>query len=208
MLWSEFKELVRVHLVSYNRTHGAQTLIEVLIRAAAEDLQSAVKQLRVRTEVTPVSSVTDLGYAGRITIAPGSFLDSLYARSLTDPSEMREYTRIPYSSLADMKAGNLRDGLRAYIFDSAKGSVLISQLPSAEDSEVCIEYSAISADFGDADEVNFASGEADAVAEYVLAQLALRLDHDIGGSQLHQQNFRARKRQVMSDRNESHVSTP
>lgn len=208
MTWSEFKEQVRVHLVAYNKTHGAQTLIETLIKGGVEDLQSSVKALRARTATLPVSAITADGGAGYFDIPPGAFISGLFARSTTDESINRPYERISDEAIEDMRQENLPEGSRAYAYQAYLGRVYVFPLPVSEEAEVAVTYSVISANFEDTDDTTLGNGEAEAVGNYCLAQLSLKLDHDAGLSAVYQGLFRSLKRQIMSDRNEAHVTAP
>ncbi len=208
MTWSEFKALVRVHLVAYNKTHGAQTLIETLIKGGVEDLQSAVKALRVRTTTLPVTPITTDGGAGYFDIPSGAVISGLFARSTTDETINRAYDRVSEDLLEDMRQENLPELTRAYIYQASTGRVYVFPLPSSEEAEVAVTYSVISADFEDTDDTNLGNSEAEAVGNYCLTQLALKLDHDAGMAGAYQGFYKGLKRQIMSDRNEAHVSTP
>lgn len=208
MTWSAFKELVRVHLAAYNQTHGAQTLIETLIKGGVEDLQSSVKALRVRTTTLPVLTVSLEGGAGYFDIPQGAVIEGLFARSTADATINRPYERISEGLLEDMRQENLPETTRAYIYSAASGRVHVSPVPADEEAEVAITYSVVSADFDDTDDTNLGNSEAEAVGEYCCSALALKLDHDMGLSDFHQRRFKGLKRQIMSDRNEAHVSSP
>ena len=208
MTWREFKEQVRVHLHVYNKTHGVQTLIETLIHSAAEDLQSAVPSLRTRTMVVPDTSITVYGAAARILLPIGSIITDLYARSTTDPTERRTFTEIPLRQAPDLQNDMVPEGTRAFIYDSVNGSLYLYPLPSSEDSEIGISYTAISSEYADSDETPFGRSEAEAVAQYCLSRLALNVESDAQKHSLYSNLYRGLKRQIMSDHNEAHVSTP
>lgn len=208
MNWSEFKDAVRVHLHAYNRTHGAQTLIEALIKGGVEDLQSAVRSLRVRTSLSPASDVTAAGEAGLIALPVGSFVTDLYATSQDDPSIIRRYTQVQLEAVTDIQAGNLSAEARVYAYNAAAGQLWMYPIPAEEAADFHLTYSAISADYGASDTVPFGNGEVECVGQYCLARLTQQIDRDLNLAASHFQLFKGLKRQVMSDRNEAQVSIP
>ena len=200
MTWSEFTAEVQTFLHSYSRMVGTQNLIAATTKAGVRDLLSNLPSLRrITVRAIPNNAFLTDGYAARARVPVGAMLTQVFVRKTDDHSQIANYAMLGRNNLDLMKQGLLRAGDRYACYLSSSGELWVSPVPSSEDSEVVVRYETNDLDYDDTDEVPFDSEVAEAVSEYVLAQLALKVDRDAQLSALHQKNFTAKKRQLLSD---------
>ena len=200
MTWLEFNTLVRVHLVNHNRRQGIQTLIDTLIKAAVLDLQSAIPELRLnQTSKFTSATLLEQDTVSIGSLCPGSKPRRVFVREIADPSNTDDVVFFDERHADKLDTGAVAQSPRLFIYNPVTGMFKLSPALSLDSSELVIIWDGSRSDFVNTDEVGFDSTVAEVVSEYVLRKLSLDVDRDVQMAAIHQQQYVAGKRSLLSD---------
>jgi hypothetical protein len=201
MTWAEFNTLVRTHLTQYARVQGVQDWIDLLIKAAAHDLQRTIEFYRDgHTDVLAAADLVADGFAQRGDVPAGKWVSAKivkYADAALVEDEFDLVEQVPWTYTQAMRAGLVNDMPVLAVDDNRREFLMTPALN--DESRLVIEWNGVKTDFADLDTVPFDDKFAEACAEYVLARVVRRVDHDPATAASYAQSYALLKRQLLSD---------
>lgn len=198
MTWAEFVDAVEVHLTVYTRVATLQAWIAQLIKAGAVDVQQAVPYYQTGHEDwLAVDDLDELDFV-HVGDAPAGEITNMKI-SLSDSSSDEFVTLewVAWANVPAMKAGAVDDTPRFAVSPTGRTFILCPHLQDGE--ALVIEWNGVKYDFSDNDETPFDEPMAHAVAEYVMARLVRRVDHDLNEANSYNASFILLKRKLLSE---------
>lgn len=200
LTWAQFVAQVRIFLTVDSNRIGATDYVTELIKLGAVEVQDSLEFYRIgHTATWEADDVERDGFASSVELPSGAYLRELYHLKLGEACLERPLYWYPYSNKRDLTCGMVSIS-RAFRFTTDPQGRKLWVYPAITPGyAIKLDYDGVRDDFADADLVPFDKKVAKVVADFVMAEVARKVDGDLAASASYSASYRSGIRKLFID---------